>query len=72
MMAHLEDEIRPDYWPEPEITPQCGLFTGFLAGSLDRSERRYRAIGLSNPLEILDLNSGARFRVTVEQISGDE
>lgn len=71
-MAHLEDEIRPDYWPAPRITPQCGFFAGFLAGSLDRDARRYKADGMSNPLEIIDRQTGARFRVSVEQISGEE
>lgn len=69
-MAHLEDDIRPDYWPEPKITTNANMLAGFLIGCLG-THRTFRAVAIDHPFEIIS-DHGNLFRVTIEQIAGTE
>jgi hypothetical protein len=63
-------------WPEPRVTGNAHLLAGFIAGSIGRprigGERLYEVERLENPVIVSHTESGNRYRVTVEQISGSE
>ena len=62
-------------WPVPRQTGNAHLLCGYIGGLLnaDAEERggSYRVGQLGNPLIVLHKN-GNRYRVTAEQISGEE
>lgn len=64
-------------WEEPRVTSNAHLLHGYIAGVVDRdADRRgedalYHVEQLHGEL-IVKSSQGNRFRVTVEQISGEE
>ena len=67
--------VSTEPWPEPRVTGNAHLLSGYIAGSLSRERiggpTMYRPVQLANPL-IVEHENGNRYRVTVEQISGEE
>lgn len=65
-----QTEVRPDYWAEPEITGNAHILAGYIGAGL--KETPYALVTLDNPFEVENIETGNRFRVTVEQVSGTE
>lgn len=62
-------------WPEPKMTGNAELLTGFLAGMLSTREDHYRAVEfltIGGGLIVRNTKTGNRFSVTVRQIGGQE
>jgi hypothetical protein len=63
-------EVRPDYWQEPKITANAHLLAGYIGAGL--RDTPYALVTLDNPFEVENIETGNRFRVSVEQVSGTE
>jgi hypothetical protein len=61
-------------WPEPKMTGNAALLSGYLAGMLSTREE-YRTAweeSRAGELVIVTVATGNRFRLRIEQISGEE
>lgn len=70
---------EPERWPEPRVTPNAMLLSGYIAGALCAVAQErwltYRVIEMdaaSGDSIIERTETGNRFRLHVEQISGKE
>lgn len=64
-------------WTEPRRTGNADILCGHLAAMLvDQKNGLNYAVeidgGLSNPMHVLNVETGNRYRVTVEQVEGVE
>jgi hypothetical protein len=62
-----------ELWPEPRVTGNAALLAGYIAGVMHKCDRDgpYSVVGLNPGVEI-EHENGNRYRLTVEQISGQE
>jgi hypothetical protein len=62
-----------ELWPEPRVTMNACLLAGYLAGVMHKAEPDgpYKVVSLNPGVEI-EHENGNRYRVRVEQISGQE